>query len=222
MGIFELFLLVNLSVLFIACVCQLWFVLRWLWRQSFGINSKDGTVEQNIFRFGREIIDKFFLLHNYAELLHNISLTTTRRKKPNALVTVHTEWSLMPSKTEGNHCVVKQSDYQKITSMLTAKETILKNFSELIVPNSMKFFENCSCGKNDFEHAVDHFYVTLKSLDNTLTNPNAFICPKLDWIKLFYSLNALKVRKWFKVRMVPKPLASRPVAAARGRCGISW
>ena len=28
MGIFELFLLINLSVLFIACVCQLWFVLR--------------------------------------------------------------------------------------------------------------------------------------------------------------------------------------------------
>ena len=60
--------------------------------------------------------------------------------------------------------------------------TIIKNdlIKELTVPNNIKFFENCPCGKNEFEHAVDHFYFTLKSLDNTFANPNTFICPKMD------------------------------------------
>ena len=131
------------------------------------------------FRFGRKVI----LLHNYAELLHNISRTASRRKRtlPDSLGTVNTQWSLCPSKTESS--AVKPtacSHGPAIDTMKTAKENLVKKFSELIVPNTMQFLENCACGKNDFEHAVDHFYATLKSLDHTLKNPNSFICPKLD------------------------------------------
>ena len=140
-----------------------------------------------ILRFGREIIDKIFLLHNYAELLHNISLTTSRRKKtkPKPFVFVNTQWSLLPQAINENQLdgpiTVKKnagSDNTEHTPILT----IIKNdfIKKLSAPNNIKFFENCPCGKNDFEHAIDHFYVTLKSLDNSFRNPDTFICPKMD------------------------------------------
>ena len=145
-----------------------------------------------IFRFGREIIDKFFLLHNYAELLHNISLTTSRRKKTKLkpFVFVNTQWSLLPPAIRMAAINDNQIDDQIAVKKNAGSDnpeeppilTIIKNdlIKELTVPNNIKFFENCPCGKNEFEHAVDHFYVTLKSLDNTFTNPNTFICPKMD------------------------------------------
>ena len=140
-----------------------------------------------ILRFGQEIIDKVFLLQNYAELLHNISLTTSRQKKnkPKPFVSVNTQWSLLPpaindNQLQGQKAVKKSagSETSEQKPILTTRKNDL--IKELSVPNAIKFFENCPCGKNEFEHAVDHFYVTLNSLDNTFTNPNTFICPKLD------------------------------------------
>ena len=155
-----------------------------------------------ILRFGREIIDKFFLLHNYAELLHNISLTTSRRKKikPKPFVFVNTQWSLLPPAINDNQLngqieikMNAESDNPEEAPILT----VIKNdfIKKLSVPNTIKFFENCPCGKNEFEHAVDHFYVTLKSLDNTFTNPNTFICPKLDWIKCFLFVKCIESKE---------------------------
>ena len=140
-----------------------------------------------ILRFGQEIIDKYFLLQNYAELLHNISLTTSRQKKnkPEPFVSVNSQWSLLPPAINDNQ-LQGQITVKKSAGSETSEQkpilTIRKNdlIRELSIPNTIQFFENCPCGKNEFEHAVDHFYVTLNSLDNTFTNPNTFICPKLD------------------------------------------
>ena len=178
-------------------------------------------------RFGRKVI----LLHNYAELLHNISRTALRRKRtlPDSLVTVNTQWSLLPSKTESSQCAEKStacSHGQTIDTMQTAKENLVKKFSELIVPNTMQFLENCACGKNDFEHAVDHFYATLKSLDHTLKNPNAFICPKLDWIKLILFFKCIESKEIILDRRAPKfdlaATTSTLVVAASGHWPLSW